>query len=144
MAMHVARPAGVVGQRLQVGDEQRLPVPVLQRHAAPERPDVVAEVEHARRPVAGEDRLGAGRVALAAVRGGDGRRDRIGVLSECHGVVSPFVRLMARASVRRDDRPDRSHPSICASRMDDGWDRCGGPLEPERPAVHAHDDTGVA
>jgi len=56
-------------------------------------------------------------------------------------VVSPFVRLMARASVRRDERPGRSHLSIRASRMD----RWLGPMRraartgaPRRPCARRY------
>jgi hypothetical protein len=56
----VRRSSGVVGERLEIGNEQRLIVPVLLGKASAQRAGVVAEVQRAGRPVAGEDGVNDG------------------------------------------------------------------------------------
>ena len=54
---HVTRTTRVVGERLEVGDENRLLMNVLQGDAAPERTRVVAQVQRAGGAIAGEHDL---------------------------------------------------------------------------------------
>ena len=51
---NIARTTRVVGERLEVGDEKRLLIFVLQRDASPERPRVVAQVKRTGGSIAGE------------------------------------------------------------------------------------------
>ena len=51
------RVAAVIGEPLQVGDQDKLLVVVLQRDALAQRADVVAKMQLAGRPVASEDGL---------------------------------------------------------------------------------------
>ena len=51
------RVAAVVGQPLQVGNQYKLAVRLLERHALAQRSDIVAKVQRAGWAVAGEDSL---------------------------------------------------------------------------------------
>ena len=57
MVADFLRVAAVIGEPLQVGDQDKLLVVVLQRDALAQRADVVAKMQLAGRPVAGEDGL---------------------------------------------------------------------------------------
>ena len=57
ISSHISRPTRVVGECLQVGDENRLLMDVLQRDAVPQRARVVAEVQRTGRSIAGEHDL---------------------------------------------------------------------------------------
>jgi hypothetical protein len=55
MLSRILRVAAVVGQPLQVGNQHKLAVRLLERHALAQRSDEVAEVQRAGWAVAGED-----------------------------------------------------------------------------------------
>ena len=57
IAADFLRVAAVVGQTLEIRDEDKLLVVVLEQHALAQGTDVVAEVQLAGRTVAGQDRL---------------------------------------------------------------------------------------